>query len=157
MTSRAIARFVRVSPRKIRYVLDIVRGKGVEDAFAILDNTNKGATFYIRQVLKSALDNAVKKTKGAADASNLYVSKATADGGPTLKRWKAASMGRANPILRRTAHITIELDMAGEHEHVHGHEHKHAHEPVKKETKHEKSAKPAVKKKETKTKSAAKR
>jgi len=112
MISRAIARFVRVSPRKIRYVLDIIRGRGVEDAFAILDNTNKGATFYIRQVLKSALDNASKKTKGSADASNLYVSKATADGGPTLKRWKAASMGRANPILRRTAHITIELDMA---------------------------------------------
>jgi len=110
MIARAVAKYIRVSPRKTRYVLDIIRGRGVEDAFAILDNTNKGATFYIRQALKSALANAVKKTKGSADASNLYVSKATADGGPTLKRWKAASMGRANPILRRTAHITIELD-----------------------------------------------
>ena len=110
MISRAIARFVRVSPRKIRYVLDTIRGKGVEDAFFILENTNKGAVFYIKQVLKTALDSAVKKTKGSADASNLFISKTTADGGPMLKRWKAASMGRANPILRRTSHILIELD-----------------------------------------------
>lgn len=123
MISRAIARYVRVSPRKTRYVLDVIRGKGVEDAFGILDSINKGAAFYIRQVLKSALANAVNKSKGSADASNLYISKATADGGPSLKRWKAASMGKANPILRRTSHIIIELDMREEKK-----------QPVKKET-----------------------
>ena len=111
MISRAIARYVRVSPRKTRYVLDTIRGRGVEDAFAILSNTNKGAAFYIRQVLKTALDSAIKKTNNTADASNLFISKATADGGPSLKRWKAGSMGRGMPILRRTAHILIELDM----------------------------------------------
>lgn len=111
MIGRAIAKYVRISPRKTRYVLDIIRGKGVEQAFDILHNTNKGAAFRIKQVLKSALDSAVKKTKNAADASNLFISKATADGGPVLKRWRAASMGRATPILHRTAHILIELDM----------------------------------------------
>lgn len=111
MTARAISRYVRVSPRKTRYVLDIIRGRVVEDAFAVLANANKGAAFYIRQVLKTALDSAVKKTNNTADASNLFISKATADGGPSLKRWKAGSMGRGMPILRRTAHILIELDM----------------------------------------------
>ena len=113
MISRAIAKYVRVSPRKTRYVLDTIRGRGVEDAFAVLANINKGSAFYIRQVLKSALDNAIHKSKGSADALNLYISKATADGGPMLKRWRAASMGRANPILKRTSHIVIELDMIG--------------------------------------------
>ncbi|OIO80053.1 MAG: 50S ribosomal protein L22 [Candidatus Omnitrophica bacterium CG12_big_fil_rev_8_21_14_0_65_43_15] len=112
MIARSIARYVRVSPRKTRYVLDIIRGQGVDNAFSILDNTNKGAVFFIKQALKSALDSAVKKTKGSADASNLYISKATADGGPMQKRWRAASMGRATPILKRTSHILIELDMA---------------------------------------------
>jgi len=116
MVSRAVAKYIRVSPRKTRYVLDTIRGRGVEDAFAVLANINKGAAFYIRQVLKSALGNAVDKTKGEADASNLYISKATADGGPMLKRWRAASMGRANSILKRTSHIVIELDMTGQQE-----------------------------------------
>ena len=146
MISRAIARYMRVSPRKIRYVLDVIRGKGVEDAFGILDSINKGAAFYIRQVLKSALANAVDKSKGSADASNLYISKATADGGPSLKRWRAASMGKANPILKRTSHIIIELDMReDEQEHVKKDEKKHT---VKKEI---------VKSKQVKLKTAAKR
>jgi large subunit ribosomal protein L22 len=76
-----------------------------------LDNVQKGAAFYIKQALKSALDNAVKKTNGTADASNLFISRLTADGGPMLKRYKAGSMGRAMPIKRRTAHIVVELDM----------------------------------------------
>ena len=139
MIARAIARFVRVSPRKTRLVLDIIRGKSVENAFAILANTNKVATFYITQALKSALDSAVKNTKGASDASNLYISKVTADAGPMLKRWRAASMGRATPIRRRTAHILIELDMvrASDNQNI------------------RKSVKSAVRKKETKTKVAA--
>jgi large subunit ribosomal protein L22 len=111
MISRAVSRYIRVSPRKTRYVLNVIRGKKVEHAFAILDNVQKGAAFYIRQVLKSALDNAVRNTKGSADASNLFISKVTADGGPMLKRYKAGSMGRAMPIKRRTAHIAVELDV----------------------------------------------
>lgn len=111
MIARAIARFVRVSPRKTRYVLDVIKGGNVERAFATLASVNKGAAFYIAQALKSALDSAVKKTKGEADASNLFISRATADGGPALKRYKAGSMGRAMPIKKRTSHILIELDM----------------------------------------------
>jgi len=157
MISRSIAKYVRVSPRKTRYALDTVRGRGVEDAFAILSNINKGAAFYIRQVLKSALDSAMKKSKGSLDASNLYISKATADGGPMLKRWRAASMGRATPILKRTAHIIIELDALAPAAHAHEHARKHEHEPVKKETKQVKKVKHTENKKETKTKAAAKR
>ncbi len=110
MISRAISRFIRVSPRKVRPVLDVIRGKNVEQAFGILDSINKGSAFYIIQVLKSALDSAVKKTKGTADASNLFISKTTADAGPVLKRHRAGSMGRAMPIIKRTSHICIELD-----------------------------------------------
>jgi large subunit ribosomal protein L22 len=111
MIARAIARFVRVSPRKTRYVLNVIRRKEVEEAFSILDNVGKGAAFYVKQILKSALDSAIKKTNGEVDASNLFISKITADSGPMLKRYKAGSMGRAMPIKRRTAHILIELDM----------------------------------------------
>lgn len=158
MTGRAVARFIRVSPRKTRYVLDVIRGKNVERAFSLLSAVEKGAAFYITQALKSALDSAVKKTKGEADASNLFISKATADCGPTLKRYKAGSMGRAMPIKKRTAHITIEVDMIrralpapAAHAHHAAVAKKKHHVPVKHAEKHTK--KPT----EKKTKVAAKR
>jgi len=110
MIGHARARFVRVSPRKTRQVMDAVRGKNIESAFAILENIDKGAAFYIIQLLKSGLDSAIKNSKGTADASNIYISKITADGGPMLKRYRAGSMGRAMPIRRRMSHLTVELD-----------------------------------------------
>jgi len=110
MVSRAIARYVRVSPRKVRQVVDLIRGANVDSAFDILANVNKGAAFHVEQALKSAVDSAIKKTEGKADPSNLLISRITADGGPMLKRYKAATMGRAMMIRRRTAHILIELD-----------------------------------------------
>jgi len=155
MIARAIARFIRVSPRKTRYVLNVIRGKNVEQAFALLASVNKGSAFYITQVLKSALNNAVKKTNGAVDASNLFICKATADGGPTLKRHKAGSMGRAMPIRKRMSHICIEVDAIKKV----AHDLEHAgHKKEKKEKQEQpvKSAEKNTKKKEVKKSLAAK-
>lgn len=154
MQARAIARFVRVSPRKVRQVLDIIRGKKVENAFAILDSVKKGAAFYVRQVLKSALDGAVKKTKGQADASNLYISKITANAGPMWKRWKAGSMGRGMPIKKRTSHILVELDAMSPSATSHQ---MPAAGVMKKQQKPGRMVKHPAKKSETKAKAASKK
>ncbi|MCM8783521.1 MAG: 50S ribosomal protein L22 [Candidatus Omnitrophica bacterium] len=107
MVSHAVLRYLRLSPRKVRQVADIVRGKDVDTAEALLINLNKRPAIYILKVLKSAIANAeFKGLKGR----RLYISKITADGGPVLKRYRAAPFGRANMIRRRTTHITIELD-----------------------------------------------
>jgi len=110
MLARAYAKYVRVSPRKARQVIDLLRGKNVEAAFDILLNCRKKPAVNLRQVLTSAVDSAAKKTEGKADASVLYISKITACDGPMLSRYKAAPMGRATPIRRRTSHILIELE-----------------------------------------------
>lgn len=109
MISKAHARFIRVSPRKVRMVVDIVRGKSVYSALSILTNTNKRAAEYVEDILKSAMSNA-KRNPDIKD-ENLYISKMVVDGGPSLKRFRAASMGRASMIKHRTSHITIELDL----------------------------------------------
>ncbi|MGE4357803.1 MAG: 50S ribosomal protein L22 [Candidatus Omnitrophota bacterium] len=107
MVSRAILRYLRLSPRKVRQVINLVRGKDTETAEAILISLNKRPAVYILKLLKSALANAeFKGLKGR----RLYISKITADGGPVLKRYRAAPFGRANMIRRRTTHITLELD-----------------------------------------------
>lgn len=108
MIAKANAKFIRISPRKVRQVADILRGKGVTEAFAILANVNKSATVYIEEVLQSAVSNA--KVKDAdINPQNLYINKLTVDGGPSMVRYRAASMGRASMIRHRTSHINIEL------------------------------------------------
>lgn len=108
MISKAKARFIRSSARKIRYVVDLVRGKDVPAAFAILANLNKRAAGIVNKVLKSAVANA-KRIPHMKEES-LYISKIVADVGPTWKRYRAAAMGRATVIRKRTSHIYIELD-----------------------------------------------
>lgn len=108
MISRAVARYMRLSPRKTRLVTSLLKGRRVPDAFSILDRLNKRACAYVRDVLKSAVSNAKNKT-GNADEGNLRISKIFVDEGPMLKRYRAASMGRATLIRKRTSHITIEL------------------------------------------------
>lgn len=108
MLVRARARFIKISPSKLREVMRHVRGKGVAAAEGILLNVPKRAKDYILKVLKSAVASA--KVKGIAP-SELYISKLTADAGPIWKRYKAAAFGRATKIRRRTSHITIELDV----------------------------------------------
>jgi len=110
MISKASARFIRVSPRKVRQVVDVLRGKGVNEAFAILSNINKGAAVYVEEILQSAVSNALRK-QTELSPPDLYISKFTVDGGPTMVRYRAASMGRATMIRRRTSHLNIELEI----------------------------------------------
>ena len=108
MLVKASAKFIRISPTRLREVMDYIRGKSANEAEGILLNISKRAKGYIQKVLKSAIANA--KVKGFNQAE-LYVSKVTADGGPIWKRFKAAAFGKATKIRKRTSHITIELDM----------------------------------------------
>ena len=108
MVSKAVLRYIRISPRKFRLIIPLVKGKKAEEAIAILMSVKKGASKYAIDLLKSAIANA-RRVQGV-NVSNLYISKLIADGGPMLKRYRAASMGRASSIRKRTSHITVELD-----------------------------------------------
>lgn len=112
MIAKAITRFVRISPTRLREVMDCIRGSDVVVAEGILNNINKRAKTYIEKALKSAVANA--KVKGF-NPQQLYISKITADVGPIWKRFKAAAFGRASRILKRTSHITVELDLRGKY------------------------------------------
>ncbi|MBQ6980002.1 MAG: 50S ribosomal protein L22 [Clostridia bacterium] len=105
---KAVARYVRISPYKVRIVLDIIRGKGYREAVAILENTPKSASEPIKKVLMSAAANAENNLGLSKD--NLYVAACFADQGPTLKRVMPRAQGRAFRILKRTSHITVVLD-----------------------------------------------
>ena len=105
---RAIAKHVRISPYKVRIVLDIIRGKGYREAVAILENTPKSASEPVKKVLMSAAANAENNLGMSKD--NLFVAACFADQGPTLKRVRPVSKGRAYRILKRTSHITVVLD-----------------------------------------------
>lgn len=109
MVSKAIAKYLRVSARKARLITRPLRGMTVAEAYAFLLNVNKRASGIVYQVLKSAFDNARKKNP-AYKETDLYISMISADGGPMLKRFRAASMGRASLIKKRMAHIIIHLD-----------------------------------------------
>ena len=104
----AVARYVRISSRKAKIVLDLIRGKSVEEAQAILMYTPKSAAPVALKVLNSAIANAENNLEMNRDT--LYVAETYANQGPTLKRYWARSHGRADQILKRTSHITIVLD-----------------------------------------------
>ena len=105
MQAKAVAKYIRISPRKAAQVADLVRGKSVGEAYAILKFTpNKGAAI-IEQVLKSAVANAEHNYN--MDVDKLYVSTIFVDQGPSLKRFKPRAMGRSDGIMKRTSHITI--------------------------------------------------
>jgi len=108
MIATSKGHYLRVSPTKVRLILDLIRGKSVPVAVSILTHLNKPTKEKIVKVLNSAIANA--KQKGLTE-DRLFVSKITADQGPVWKRFRAASMGRASEILKKTTHITIELDL----------------------------------------------
>jgi large subunit ribosomal protein L22 len=110
MVSKAILRYTRLSPRKFRLIIPLVKGKRAEEAIAILIGVKKKASGYGIDLLKSAIANAKVKNQGI-DTSTLYISKMIADPGPMLKRFRAASMGRASMIHKHTSHLTVELDV----------------------------------------------
>lgn len=103
--AKAILKFSRIAPRKARLVIDLVRGKNVAEAFTILKFTTRSAARVLAKVLKSAVANAENLEIG--DPDDFWIKKAFVDGGPVLKRFRARSMGRANPIKKRTSHITF--------------------------------------------------
>jgi large subunit ribosomal protein L22 len=106
--SRASVTKVRVPPRKARLVVDLIRGKNVMKAMAILDNTNKKVAPVVRALLKSAIANAEQEDKDT-DLDALVVREAYVDVGPVMKRFAARAMGRATRIRRRTSQITLKL------------------------------------------------
>ena len=113
MEARAISRFVRQSPRKMRLVVDLIRGKQVADAFATLRFTKKKAAEQIDKTLRSAVANARQKAEAAnefVDVDDLYVKEAYINEGPRMKRWRGAAMGRAAPIQHPTSHVVIVVD-----------------------------------------------
>ena len=114
MFTKASAKYIRISTRKTRRVMDLVRGMPVVKADALLDNLSKRPCLYIKRVLRSAVDSADKRFH--IPASSLYISLIKADQGPIIKRFRAASMGRATEILHRTTHIILELDKIKVHE-----------------------------------------
>jgi large subunit ribosomal protein L22 len=103
--AKAVAKFVRISSRKVKPVADLVRGKDVNEALAILKFTPRKSARILYKVMKSAIANA--ENNFDMDAENLIVSEVYANQGPTMKRFKAGSMGRANPIKHRTSHIGV--------------------------------------------------
>lgn len=104
MTATVLVRFLRISPRKMRLVIDAVRRKPVGQAEMILNTLNKKAARMVAKALKSAVANA--KVKGM-DISRLYVSDVRANGGPVFKRFMSRSMGRADRLLKRTTHLSL--------------------------------------------------
>lgn len=105
MEAKSVARYVRIAPRKVRIVMDLVRGKSIPDALAILRFTPKAASPIIEKVLKSAVANAEHNYD--MNSNNLYISQAFADQGPTIKRFRPRAQGRASRINKKTSHITI--------------------------------------------------
>jgi len=108
MITRAILRYIRITPRKFRQIIPLVKGRNPEEAIAILTGVKKKASGYCIDLINSAIAN-TKRIQGV-EVSKLCISKLTADGGPQLKRFRAGSMGRAGMIRKRTSHITLELD-----------------------------------------------
>jgi large subunit ribosomal protein L22 len=105
MEAKAIAKTVRIAPRKARLVIDLIRNKSVIEADKILANLNKEAARLIRKVLTSAVANAENNL--GLDKNKLYVKEAFVDEGATMKRARMGSRGHVDPIMKRTSHITV--------------------------------------------------
>ena len=105
MVAKAHLKYARISPRKVKIVLDLIRGKDVATAMAILKNTPKSASEYLTKLLRSAVANAENNFN--MDASKLYVSECFVCPGPTLKRIRPRAQGRAFRINKRTSQVTI--------------------------------------------------
>lgn len=105
MEAKAHARFIRIAPRKAKLVIDLIRGKQVGDAIAILRHTPKAASPIVEKLLNSAIANA--EHNYSLDVNKLVVTEAYVNQGPTMKRFRPRAMGRASRINKRTSHITL--------------------------------------------------
>lgn len=107
MEATAVARYMRMSPQKARLVVDLIRGKKVEEALATLALCPKKPARLVAKVVRSAVANAVQAHK--VDVDDLFVKRITVDEGPMLKRWRPRAMGRATRIRKRMSHVTVVL------------------------------------------------
>ncbi|WP_145030003.1 MULTISPECIES: 50S ribosomal protein L22 [Paenibacillus] len=105
MEAKAHARSIRIAPRKVKLVVDLIRGKQVGEAVAILRHTPKSASLVVEKLLNSAIANA--EHNYSMDINNLVVSQVFVNQGPTMKRFRPRAMGRASRINKRTSHITL--------------------------------------------------
>ena len=112
MLAKAVEKYVRMSPRKLRYVMGPVRKRTVAEALSILRVANRRACKPLAKAIASAFANA-KQTDPALGEDQVIISRLAADGGPVWKRFRAAAFGRAAPIRKPTAHIIVELDRKG--------------------------------------------
>ena len=107
MAFKATHRYARIAPRKARLVLDLIRGRDVEDALALLKFSKKRAAVLVDKVVRSAVANAGEQE---ADTGSLYVKEAWADPGPTMKRFQPKDRGKAYNIMKRTSHLVVSLE-----------------------------------------------
>jgi large subunit ribosomal protein L22 len=107
MPFKATHRFARIAPRKARLILDLIRGRDVDDALALLKFSKKRAAVLVDKVVRSAVANAGEQE---ADTGALYVKEAWADPGPTIKRFQPKDRGKAYSIMKRTSHLVVTLD-----------------------------------------------
>ncbi|MCK4739608.1 MAG: 50S ribosomal protein L22 [Deltaproteobacteria bacterium] len=108
MEAKAVLKYASVSPQKARLVVDLIRGKMVDEALATLDLNTKAVSKVISTIVQSAVANA-ENTK-ELDIDKLYVKRVFVDAGPTQKRMRPRAMGRGNQILKRSSHITVVLE-----------------------------------------------
>ncbi len=108
MEARVVQRHLRMSPQKVRLVADLVRGKRVGDAIGMLKLLRKKAAPLLVKALESAVANAQDTQR--VDIDQLYIKRIQVDGGPTAKRFLPRAHGRATPLLKRTAHVTVIVD-----------------------------------------------
>lgn len=108
MIATARARFLRVAPRKVRLVADLIRGKDVQTALDILQFTRRGTSKKLARLLKSAVANADQRP--GVNVDKLFVESVFVDGGPVIKRFRPRAQGRATQILKRTSHVTLTLE-----------------------------------------------
>lgn len=142
-----------MSPRKVRLVVDAVRGMAVEPALAQLTFMSRAAARPVKKLLESAIANAEHNFK--LEREGLYIKAALVNQGPTLKRWRPRAMGAAAPILKRTSHVTLVLESktgakkkeSAKKEEAHDHDHDHAGHDHSHEEKPKKAAKKVVAKK----------
>jgi large subunit ribosomal protein L22 len=111
MIAEAKAKFQRISPRKARVIINLVRGRDADEALQLLDFTPKAAAPLVRKLIASAVANA-KARRPDVDSDSLFISKATVDKGPNqhMRRWRSRAMGRATRVTKGVSHICIELD-----------------------------------------------
>jgi large subunit ribosomal protein L22 len=108
METRAVARFVRISPRKVRLIMDQVRGKKVEEALHMLSFAPQRGARILKKLINSGVANAEQNSD--IDVDTLYLKRVYADQGPTLKRWRPRALGRATKIGKKSSHLTVILD-----------------------------------------------